>query len=878
MSESTGADELFQPMLVRASAGTGKTYQLTARLMRILLSGARPETVLATTFTRKAAGEILSRIFQTLGEAAVDPDEAKLQALRDQVELPGLPRRVCEDLLHDLVRNVHRLRICTLDSLFSQLARAFPYELALPAGWRLTDAIEEVWLREAAVTALIDSLRATETETLLAMLGRGDVKRNVAKEMIDVVQNTYTLARQADRQAWDQLAVPSRPESDAITSAAGHLRSTELKQKSLTAQLQLAADHMDARDFSPLIDSTLLANVAKAKRKGEPVRYGRSVFPEDVEPPLELLYSAVESECRSLLRAQNQATGTVVDAYEKSIEAIKQVQRSFAFDDIATRLAALFRSSEDRPLEDRLDASVDHLLLDEFQDTSPIQWQVLRVLAESVTRPREPATTSSSLPARTTSFFCVGDTKQAIYGWRGGVAEIFDSVADHIDGLTVRSQDRSYRSSPVVLDAVTSAFQHMHRHPLATPAESHPAARAGYEAEAIKSFADRFPVHEAAKSLPGYVEFRTGPMPAEPAGGRKPSAEELFAATLDAASDRIARLSQQSPATSIGVLTRTNRTVAEVIARLEHLGVDVSAEGGNPLDDSPAVRWVLSALMMVEHPGDGRWAYHVRHSPLCDRSGSWLPWDASDTHAATNALRDHLEVFGLADTVTRLCADLMPAVDATDRTRLQQLIHSTALFRQPSAGRLRDFVTWVRQNRVQRPRAAAVRVMTVHQAKGLEFDAVVLPELHKTLTGFSPQCVADTPDLSQPPAGMSRSVGERQWHFLPPRWQRVMGRQAASQMTEALCLLYVAMTRARQGLLVITPPVTKAEFNLKTPASLLYHAWGCQTDPTQGDQTLWESGNSSWWQTGRAAPAVQPPVPVQRVLRFQPAGSPPDRG
>src|SRR5690554_1506751 len=177
----------FEPTLVRASAGTGKTYQLTARLLKILLTGAPPETVLATTFTRKAAGEILTRVLVTLGQAT-DPEKPEaLAALRQQVGLPGLPRPVCGQLFHRLLRNIHRLRICTLDSLFSQLARALPFELELPPGWRLTDDVEEIWLRQVAVGNMVDSLKPAEIESLISMLGRGDIKRNIARELITVV-------------------------------------------------------------------------------------------------------------------------------------------------------------------------------------------------------------------------------------------------------------------------------------------------------------------------------------------------------------------------------------------------------------------------------------------------------------------------------------------------------------------------------------------------------------------------------------------------------------------------------------------------------------------------------------------------------------------
>ena len=186
-NEDVTSDGMLLPTVVRASAGTGKTYRLTARLMRILLQGAAPESILATTFTRKAAGEILDRVLLTLAHAANESDPAALEALREQVDLPTLPRSACLQMFDKLLRNVHRLRICTLDSLFSQLARSFSFELGLPPAWRLTDEIEEMWLREQAVDALIATLDPAEMMTLLSMLGKGENRRSIARELLQVV-------------------------------------------------------------------------------------------------------------------------------------------------------------------------------------------------------------------------------------------------------------------------------------------------------------------------------------------------------------------------------------------------------------------------------------------------------------------------------------------------------------------------------------------------------------------------------------------------------------------------------------------------------------------------------------------------------------------
>lgn len=831
--ESGLSENSLQPTLVRASAGTGKTYQLTARLLRILLQGGSPESILATTFTRKAAGEILDRVLLTLAEAADPSQDHALEKLRRQVNIPTLPRSVCLQLTAQLMRNIHRLKICTLDSLFAQLARSFPFELGLPPAWRLTDEIEEVWLRERSVELLIASLDAAETETLLSMLGKGDVRRSVARELLGVVESAYSQSRQCDGEVWRKLNVPSRPDSRELTRIAGELRQAEVPQKSVAKKLQQTAERIEQRRFDLLVDDTLVANIATARRTRSEVRFGRSKLPESLDDAFDVLYAAARSEVLSLLRAQNEATGRVLETYDQHVTQLKESLRTLGFEDVSVRLAEQFAGLDAEALSSRMDGATDHLLLDEFQDTSPIQWQVLRPLAAQT------AGAGDEQGEAMKSFFCVGDTKQAIYGWRGGVAEIFDAVADQLDGITEVEQSTSYRSSSVVLDTVNQVFQNLPRHPVADNTDvSDAAEKSMYEAVAVREFARKFPTHHAVKKdLPGFVSLETGRRVEGDAEARRMT-------LLQDAAKLAAGVHQQSPECSIGILTRTNRTVAQMIALLDSLGVEVSQEGGNPLTDSAAVEVVLSALMMVEHPADGRWRFHVAASPLAEL----LPLGPKDPpDSAANRLRRTLENRGLAETVELLASVLAPACDEGDTVRLRQLTQLAIQYQNDAAPRLRDFVRMVREKRVERPRAAPVRVMTVHQAKGLEFDAVLLPELDGPLTRVGGGCAAAVDQLGEAPKAMTRYLTSKAWHFLPRQWQRTLGDQAAGSMTEALCLLYVAMTRSRQALYMIMPPAKKSAFDNRTAASLVYHALGCEEDPTQDSITLFQAGDPKWY-------------------------------
>ena len=863
-ASDNSADGMLRPTLVRASAGTGKTYRLTARLMRILLQGAAPETILATTFTRKAAGEILDRVLLSLAQASDENDDEALQQLRDQVGIPTLPRSVCLQLFNNLLRNIHRLRVCTLDSLFAQLARSFPFELGLPPAWRLTDEIEEMWFRERAVDSVIAMLEPSEMTAVLSMLSKGEIKRSIARELLQVVDTAYGVQRQSSQEVWNKLIAPKLPESAEITRAAGLMRMAEPKQKRHRTKLEALAELLELRDFGPLTSDTLVANIGMARRTREEVKYYRAAFPEGLDESFDVVYAAARTEILSLLNAQNEATGTVLAAYDHHVTQLKQTSRTLGFEDVTVRLASQFASVDHRVLSSRMDGAIDHVLLDEFQDTSPAQWQVLRPLAARVAAYEPDSEKSADEVEVERSFFCVGDTKQAIYGWRGGVAEIFDAVADQLPGVAEVEQNTSFRSSPIVIETVNQTFRNLPRHPMTDAASSgDPTDKSMYEASAVVNFAKRFPVHDAFKeSLPGHVRLETCAKVEDGDNAAKQMACFEHAANL------AAELNAKAPGQSIGILTRTNRGVAQLIFLLERLGVEVSQEGGNPLTDSAAVELILSAFMMAEHPGDGQWAFHLSSTPLAK-----LPDFGPDM------IRAMTEDRGIAETVEYLASVLAPQCDPRETLRLKQLTFLAISYESNPAPRLRDFVRLVREKRVERPQIAPVRVMTVHQSKGLEFDAVILPELDGALTRQSGNCVTNLRELGFPPEAITRYIGNKSWHFLSKDWQQAFGAQAAAGMTEAMCLLYVAMTRARQALHMVIQPPKKAPFDKRTASSLIYHALACEDDPTQELTTLYEVGDANWFAGENDDPhELTPPAEIRSTqIEFRQLPAVPNR-
>ena len=177
-------------LIIRASAGTGKTFRLSNRYLQLIASGAAPDSILATTFTKKAAGEILDRILSRLAEAAIsDEKAAELGRFLDE---NTFDRAAATAMLRTLVRRLHRLRVSTLDSFFIDVAKTFSLELSLPLGWRIVEETTDAGLRERAVFQLLQQGEQSETIRLMHQLNQGDIGRALSEQVSKTVRELYS--------------------------------------------------------------------------------------------------------------------------------------------------------------------------------------------------------------------------------------------------------------------------------------------------------------------------------------------------------------------------------------------------------------------------------------------------------------------------------------------------------------------------------------------------------------------------------------------------------------------------------------------------------------------------------------------------------------
>jgi ATP-dependent exoDNAse (exonuclease V) beta subunit len=803
----------FDDLVMRASAGTGKTFQLSNRYLGLAASGAPVDHILATTFTRKAAGEILDRVLIRVAEASLD--DAKRAELTEHAKIGDASAERCLALLESLTSNLHRLRVCTLDSFFAQIATSFALELGLPPSWRIVDELEDAAQRSEAIGEVLQNDETGEVIRLMHLLSKGEVTRSVADQIRGRVDGLYDLFMQTPAEAWDTLVRGKSLKDVELAAAIETLEAIDLSDakahnKGRTGDLERIA----AGDWNKFISTGIAAKLAA----GESV-YNRKPISDELAAAYRPLLDHAKALLIGRLADHTVGARALLEKFHAVYDRLKTERGSLRFEDVTRAVAGAVDDGLTPADGFRLDGEVAHLLLDEFQDTSLAQWQAVSPLAERVVIGG----------AADRSFFCVGDVKQAIYGWRGGVAEIFDELPRQLPGL--READpllKSYRSCQVVIDVVNDAFGSLTTN----------AALADYP-HASTTWAERFQKHETARSeLAGHVTLTVALLPEE--------GESAGDATLRAAADLIAQVTVETPRATVGVLVRTNDAVGHLITLLRRRNVPASEEGGNPLSDSPAVEVILSLLRLADHPGDKVSRFHVANSPLGPALD--LPRHDDDAAAArlSHDVRRTLVEGGYGPSILRWVQRLAPSCDSRDLRRLMQLVELAHRGEDDATVRTGDFVRWVESQSVDDPTTASVRVMTVYQAKGLQFDVVVLPELDKNLVGQPPAVLIDRPSPTAPIQRVIAYPSKEVRALLPQSVRDIYERHVSNNASESLSVLYVAMTRAVHTLHMLIRPSRKSEKTMpKTFAGLLRDALsdGAKAEP---GQVLYDCGDPDW--------------------------------
>ena len=831
-------------LVTLASAGTGKTFQLSSRYLQLLAADQPIERILATTFTRKAAGEIFDRVVERLVRAA--SDQTAREELAVSIGVPELTTEGCSAMLARLTRQLNRMRIETLDAFFGTIARSYSFEIGLPPAWDIVDAQQEQQLKKQAVGLTIREVGHSAMVPMLDLITKGESRTSISRLMLTEIDNVYEglyLPTELDGgAAWDavpDLALPSGDEYEQAIEQLRDLNVSELGHRTLQKGYYDSVTSFQDGDF----EGFLSKGVPKYVLSGKHSYHGKPLS----EVAVAQYRSAIDVARRMVINATRLRTigaYELAKAFSTRYDQLKIDNESITFSDVTHHLCRWNQQSDFSQLEYRLGGTIDHLLLDEFQDTSAVQWDCIQPFIKAVLAagPRK-------------SYFCVGDVKQSIYGWRGGQPDILATMPERLN-LERQELTASYRSSQVIIDVVNRFFRRLDQH-----------ANLGDHQATFTEWQEAFPIHETKRSLSGYASLEVAPAAEDGDDGRQ--------SDLRYAAHRIKEVAEGAPHHSIGVLFRSNADVGHMIFHLRELDVDASEEGKNPITDSEAVSQILSLLNLADHPTDLLSAIHASTGPLADHFElDWrlfMPsrrWPAAARLA--RKIRRRLLVEGYDRCIERWAKWLEPMCSNREHYRLAQLVDLAYQYQPRSTLRPSDFVAFVKSYALADPNTARVRVMTVHQAKGLEFDSVFLLPAGRGIPFFhSPSFASEQDAHSFRPRKICRYVKHEKQKIFPDVLQQVFRAEHRRQAREYLCLEYVSVTRAKRALHIIVPDGTK-EGN-KSPAGLYVAALRDGVQRT--NQRLYEAGERDWYHSDPACESHNefeeslPSYPAELTLR-----------
>lgn len=784
--------------LIAASAGTGKTYQLSTRFIALLALGTDPGSMIALTFTRKAAGEFRDRILRDLanGAASEEGAHALAQRIRDcwygssgAAALPPLcpqadearhplTREAFRDMLRSVVSQLSRLHLSTLDSFFNQLVSMSKPELGL-SDITLLSENERRQSRLAAFRALFDRISGSDQETEAFLNLYRDITQGKEQEMPDVLSGLIS-AHQAlylttpDTDIWGNTAAFGLP------AAPLSLLMDEAKREAVAEDIQQLASSV------PDINDTLREKFLRFPNKmAEPNLSSAKTVLKKLESPaapdasqgylhlLELCRRLMQDTARRILNnlhARAASTAHLLHVYQGYYEAVVRSRGLLGFDDITRLVPGLLeKEGAATRLAYRLDSTLQHWMLDEFQDTSPAQWQAIRPLVEEIAV--DAANARDHAAAR--SLFIVGDSKQSIYRWRGADSSLFGELA-HLapwkQALQPGEMALSWRSSPVIMDFVNDVFPH-------------------------------FPRHSSARSeqaYPGLVKVSA-----------KDNTNEKHIG--EAVAHALEELPLKQKAISVAILVRNNPQATAIYRYLRQHRPDLPAQIISDVPaglSSPLGESLHAFFIWLRHPADVYRRSLLQTSPLWpiltrEKKNPWTYW------------RQRLEQEGYASLLLNLQSALMRQPDLLTPYHRQHLATwvSAALAFDAQGGSLPEWNRYMENlTRQDNPPKDQIHILTIHKSKGLEYDAVILPlppstdDNTKNLSTLLHRDEQGAIDgiLHYPGAGPTTF-----WPALDPsveNWRQ-------EQRQEGENVLYVALTRAARANYILLPPKAKAAPN-----------------------------------------------------------------
>ncbi|UZD90732.1 double-strand break repair helicase AddA [Cognatishimia activa] len=828
-----------------ANAGSGKTRVLTDRVARLLLEGVQPQHILCLTYTKAAASEMQNRLFKRLGSWAMRDDTAlKTELLELGVEGVINSRRLndARTLFARAIETPGGLKIQTIHSFCSSLLRRFPLEAGVSPLFKEMEDRAAALLREE----IVDEMAGGNDSNLIADLARHFTGDSFEMLTADIVRSAHSYAKPVSKDrlfevlglkggTTDETIAASvflGDEADLIASLIEVLKTGGANDGKAAAKLAVLPQI--GYDALPVLEGVFLTG-EKAK---EPFSAKIGSFPTkklqkdhpDLIARLDKLMMRVEDARKDRLALANArrslALWSFAHRFLEHYEANKQRLGWLDFDDLILRARNLLSDPNVAQwVLYRLDGGIDHILVDEAQDTSPVQWQVIERLAQEFTS----GTGARDDTQRT--IFVVGDKKQSIYSFQGADPAEFDRMRAEFGERLQASEaplqnlelEYSFRSSDAVLRVVDACFavqpstkfeQHIAfnsdlpgRVDLWPVVEKTEAPEEGDWYDPVDRLSDTHHTVQLAQNIAWEIKRMIREQVSIPA---KKGKEGVYTQRPVRAGDFLI------------LVQRRSDLFQEIIRACKVAKLPIAGADRLKVGAEMAVKDLEALLKFLGTPEDSLSLATVLRSPLLGWSEQQL-FDLAHRRTTPflwQALRDRGEEFPktmtfLGDLMGQ--TDFLRPYDLIERilTRhdgrrkllarlgneaedgINALLSQALAYERSAVPSLTGFLVWMETDDLEIKRqmdsaSDQIRVMTVHGSKGLEAPIVIMPDTGKRLLRMTDQIV-HTEDVALWNSGGATA---------PDAVRAARETKADAQRQERMRLLYVAMTRAEKWLIV----------------------------------------------------------------------------
>ncbi len=924
--EQRKAADPGQSVWVSANAGSGKTTVLTSRVVRLLLNGADPARILCVTFTKAAAANMQNSIFKKLGEWVAMDDATLAAAITDMEGVtPGPARlKVARRLFARAVETPGGLKIQTIHGFCERVLHLFPFEAGVPARFQVMEDVEQAQATQAAMTAMLRAALGDATGTL------GQALRTATT---GIAEGAFREALEAFmRQRREQTAPLETKFANApLRQALGVDVSdtTENVTRDILNNGLYAGDWQEIADWLGSSGKTRDEDMALLLRtgldlfgndqlesycqvflntKGEPrtdkgwfmsadLRKTNTEFVEVMLTERARVHDLVQHRKAVLTAERTEAIILLADAVLERYRAEKRRVGRLDFPDLISKVVTLLTTDTAQWVLFKLDQGLDHVLVDEAQDTSPEQWRIVKALSDDF------FTGENARATITRTIFAVGDEKQSIFGFQGARPEEFEKTRRHFAGQIAAfnaeartahafskiALQTSYRTGPDVLSAVDQVFSIEDNY-------------RGLDSENRKT------VHESNRQkAPGLVELWppivgekkeiTDPMaPVDAVPVAAPSAllANRIASRIAHWINTDARFADDGKPIGPGdilILVRSRGAIFNtVIKALKKHNVPVAGADRMKLNEQIAVLDLLALGRFVLLTEDDLNLAALLKSPLLGMTeeelllvangrGKTSLWVSLQAEAIGNpryasmadklvhwlALAGRRDPFGFYSDVLSVDGGRRNLLARLGQDSAEAIDVFMARLRQWQASNPPSLLTFIEMmtasnTDVKRDMEEAhgrVRVMTVHGSKGLEARVVFLADVFNSTKGGrkTPNRVEIEKDSPDTAVWSPRSKDD------PPMVTTAKERLQLVALEEHRRLLYVALTRARDRLYIAgchgsgKPP--DDSWQLMIDAALQNHDNVRDVPDETGP-----AGARQWFVTPRAAP---PPFEAEPV-------------